>query len=391
MQNHRRFWIGFLIVLLTLFLSGSITTAQDDSTISVEPQLVELAAADGLTLVGSFYILPDAQAPTALFLHDQNASRGNWTPLVEPMLSAGYNALLVDLRGHGETGGDVDWQVALADVQTWLNWLKEQPAVQATGISIVGADLGGNLALLACESDSECLTSIAISPVAIGCDERDCSEEAPGVPEADLAFIDEMSENTITDESRRTDALLLVGGDDDLSLASIRYIGSARIDRVEFEIVMRKELHGTALLDEALDDVAASTVRWLDARTPANLSYNEIEVLVAAADPENGAILFANGNIDAPQEAGRECSICHLTDSEEWIGEGPGLLGIGERAGTRVAGQSAAVYLYESIVAPRRYLVDGNTRAIMPWAYDKGFTQQEIADMVAFLLTLESD
>ena len=65
-------------------------------------------------------------------------------------------------------------------------------------------------------------------------------------------------------------------------------------------------------------------------------------------------------------------------------------MNISQYATNRVDGQSAAVYLYESIVAPDRYLVEGFSDSIMPPRYDKGFTEEQIGDLVAYLLSLES-
>jgi cytochrome c oxidase subunit 2 len=52
------------------------------------------------------------------------------------------------------------------------------------------------------------------------------------------------------------------------------------------------------------------------------------------------------------------CATCHVLDDLGWAGAlGPSLNGIGDRAGTRVPGQTAYEYLYTSIRHPYDYLV----------------------------------
>jgi pimeloyl-ACP methyl ester carboxylesterase len=372
----------FLLVVLSL---TTITTAQTDTVPLPDPQVVQISAADDLLLVGSFYILPDTQAPTVLLLHEANTSRANWTAFVPTIVEAGYNTLLVDLRGHGETGGEADWEAAVSDIQTWLDWLREQPEVQVTGISIIGADLGGNLAVIGCENDPDCLTAIAVSPVALGCADRDCSAEIESVGEATVEYLDEITVNNVTDSARRTSALLMTSPRDDMSLQSIRQIGSSRSDQVDLLVTTRGG-HGTELLNTG--NALASITQWLDGRTPANLTPAAIEALVAAGDPSKGETLFAENVARLPNEDGYRCKMCHYVDSEEKY-YGPGLLNIGKYAADRVEGQSAAVYLYNAIVAPDSYVVDSYGGGNMPWRYDKGFTEEQIGDLVAYMLTLE--
>jgi pimeloyl-ACP methyl ester carboxylesterase len=383
-----------MVLILLSFALAAITTAQTEIGMPPDPQTIQLPAADELILVGSYYAVPDNQAPTVLLLHEPNASRDNWAAFVEPLWAAGYNMLLVDLRGHGETGGESDWEAAVSDVQTWLDWLREQPEVQTTGMAIIGADLGGNLAVIGCENDSECLTAIALSPVALGCADRDCRVEIASVGEAAVAYLDEMTVNTINDSSRRSLALLISELSDDTSMESIRQTASTRSDRVVFSASLGSG-HGTELLDDtdsSTDDTGGVALRtvipWLDARIPANLTPDAIEALVAAGDPDNGERLFAEGRASLPTEEGRACSGCHHMNPEQNF-FGPNLLNVGERAATRVEGQSAAVYLYNAIVAPDSYVVDTYFGGSMPWRYDKGFTEAQIGDLVAYLLTLE--
>lgn len=111
-----------------------------------------------------------------------------------------------------------------------------------------------------------------------------------------------------------------------------------------------------------------------------------IDRLVAVRDPENGRLLF-----ETFQEAANyACSTCHSAASEEKL-VGPGLLNIKDRAPTRVEGQSAAEYLYNSIVNPDEHLVDGFDAELMPKNWTAIYSDIEIFDMVAYLLTLEGE
>ena len=126
---------------------------------------VEVQAADGLTLVGDLYNAElSVQTPAVLLMHMYGGRRTDWQPLIPTLTGAGYRVVSVDLRGHGETGGSNDWQLAIGDVQTWLDWLEAQPSIQPDRIAIVGASIGANLALVGCANDTHCLTAVALSP-----------------------------------------------------------------------------------------------------------------------------------------------------------------------------------------------------------------------------------
>ena len=194
--------------------------------------------------------------------------------------------------------------------------------------------------------------------------------------------------NTLTAPERRSSALLLSAPNDNLSIESLRQVSRYLSEQVQMAVTTG-ERHGTELLGASGSNALSTAIEWLDARTPTNLTPDEIEALVAAGDPNNGETLFAEGRPDLPLEEGTPCTHCHHADSEE-RDIGPGLLNISQYATNRVDGQSAAVYLYESIVAPDRYLVEGFSDSIMPPRYDKGFTEEQIGDLVAYLLSLES-
>ncbi len=109
-----------------------------------------------------------------------------------------------------------------------------------------------------------------------------------------------------------------------------------------------------------------------------------IDRLVAVRDPMNGAMLFGTFQ-DA---ANYSCSNCHLSDSEK-ENLGPGLLNIKDRALTRVDGMTAAEYIYQSIVDSKAYTVEGFDPELMPQNWAEIYSELEIFDIVAYLMTLE--
>jgi len=78
-----------------------------------------------------------------------------------------------------------------------------------------------------------------------------------------------------------------------------------------------------------------------------------------------------------------QCSICHIQGAGRVA---PSFVGIGERAARRRPPLSAAQYLYESIVSPGAYLVDGFTNA-MPANFARRLTKAEIGHIIAYLLS----
>jgi mono/diheme cytochrome c family protein len=90
------------------------------------------------------------------------------------------------------------------------------------------------------------------------------------------------------------------------------------------------------------------------------------------------------------------CAGCHtVAGLEGAAGQvGPELTHIASIAAERVAGQSASEYLHTSILQPSAYVVADCPNGpcadnVMPQNFGERLTQQEIDDLVTFLLTLE--
>lgn len=94
------------------------------------------------------------------------------------------------------------------------------------------------------------------------------------------------------------------------------------------------------------------------------------------------APMAMSGDAAAGEALFAQCAGCHGAQD----GTGPAVTGMGERAATRVEGQSAGDYLHESIVNPGAFVVDGYSN-IMPANYGDSLTGQQVWDLVAYLLT----
>lgn len=96
---------------------------------------------------------------------------------------------------------------------------------------------------------------------------------------------------------------------------------------------------------------------------------------LAAADPSNGeSLALVNG-----------CVGCHTLDPNQQM-TGPTWFNVGDTAANRVPGESPALYIHQSIVAPNEYVVDGYPSGVMPQNYAEILSQEDLADLVAYLL-----
>lgn len=108
--------------------------------------------------------------------------------------------------------------------------------------------------------------------------------------------------------------------------------------------------------------------------------------LAVGGDPEAGKALFERTAV----VAGAGCVICHSREPGKVI-VGPSLADVGSRAGTRIPGMTAEEYLTQSIVDPDAYVVDGFPAGQMLPDFGERLTEQQIDDLVAYLLTLKGD
>lgn len=98
--------------------------------------------------------------------------------------------------------------------------------------------------------------------------------------------------------------------------------------------------------------------------------------LLAEADPARGEQLIAE----------YECHVCHRAAAGRLA---PSFEGIAARAAARRPPLTAAAYLYESIIHPGAYVVEGYADAMIK-NYAERLTNRQLGDLIAYLLSEEA-
>jgi hypothetical protein len=173
---------------------------------SPEPQRHELAASDGVGLVGTFYPAADCSAPLIVLYHQFGSDKESWTDLalwlqnrLDETAAAGgvlaapagqyswfpplpadlsFAVFAVDFRDHGESeavNGDLQVSGLLLDAQAAFDYAQSLPNVDPARIITIGASIGADASVDVCLSlddmqiddeqvDEGCIGAMALSP-----------------------------------------------------------------------------------------------------------------------------------------------------------------------------------------------------------------------------------
>jgi nitric oxide reductase subunit C len=101
------------------------------------------------------------------------------------------------------------------------------------------------------------------------------------------------------------------------------------------------------------------------------------------ASADAGKAIFAKQVIGA--QAG--CVTCHSLEAGKKL-VGPSMAGLASRAGSTVSGKSAEAYIRQAILEPNAHVVADYPQGVMQ-TYAKDLKEQELNDLVAYLLTLK--
>ncbi len=177
-----------IVLLIILFIFVIIFIGfrffKKSNKIMANFQKVEFQTEDNVTIIGNYFVGVRANVPAVLLLHMMPATKESWNDFAEKLQKAGFQALAIDLRGHGESikqngktlnyqkFSDQDHQNSILDVEAAVLWLAQKGKVE----SIVGASIGANLALQFQSEHPEIKKSVLLSP---GLDYRGVKTETP--------------------------------------------------------------------------------------------------------------------------------------------------------------------------------------------------------------------
>lgn len=114
---------------------------------------VTLRTPDGVALA-AWWVPGDSRAAVVL-LHGAGSTRTATLDHAEALADLGCGVLMLDARGHGESGGtamDLGWHGA-EDVSVAVDWLLARDDVDDARIGVVGLSMGGEEALTAAAAD----------------------------------------------------------------------------------------------------------------------------------------------------------------------------------------------------------------------------------------------
>ncbi len=235
--------IGRLLFVLCACAMGCwLAVAQDHP----EVQTISRQSADGVELFADWYAASPG-APVVLSLHMLNSRRSAYEPLLADLRAAGYAVLNVDMRGHGDSAGERDWDAAIADVGDWLAWLRSHARVSDVGVALLGASIGANVAIISCAEHEMCRGAVALSP---GLDYRGTKPE-PALAEG------------LTDRA----ALLVAAHGDSGSANSVRQLFASASGDVTARILPGRA-HGTRLFDNDYATTSRLLLHWLGDHLP---------------------------------------------------------------------------------------------------------------------------
>lgn len=116
----------------------------------------------------AWWVPAQPEAPTVIILHGWGGNAEDMLPLAVPFHEAGYNALLLDARGHGRSDRDTFASLPrfAEDTSAAMDWIQEQDGDPAGGIILLGHSVGAGAVLLAASRRRDVRAVISIAAFA---------------------------------------------------------------------------------------------------------------------------------------------------------------------------------------------------------------------------------
>lgn len=160
--------VSLTVVPPTAHPPGRTPAAQDLSA-----DEVAFPTRDGVRL--SAWWVPSANGAAVVLLHGAGETRAATLPQARVLARHGYGVLMVDARGHGDSGGrgmELGWY-GDADVRASVDFLVGRGGVDADRIAVLGLSMGGEEAVGAAATDPRIRAVVAEGATARTAEDKD--------------------------------------------------------------------------------------------------------------------------------------------------------------------------------------------------------------------------
>ena len=162
--------LGFVIWYL-IFVGFDGKFYYPNTTIYDRPEMfgldfeqVSFRTRDGLKLAGWFFPAQGQSHGTVIHFHGNAANITAHLSLVSWLPDEGYNLLMFDYRGYGESEGKVTRAGTIMDGHTAIDYVLGRPDVQGRPLFIYGQSLGGAVGIVVAAERPEVQAVVAESP-----------------------------------------------------------------------------------------------------------------------------------------------------------------------------------------------------------------------------------
>jgi uncharacterized protein len=152
-------WITLAPVLATSV--PLIDRTKTPADYGLTAQEVSFKASDGIDLAG--WYIPSANKAAIVLRHGSGSTGSDVLPQAAVLAKHGYGVFITDARGHGKSSGkamDFGWY-GDEDISGAVDFLVQQPDVDAGKIAVVGFSMGGEEAIGAAVADERISAVIA--------------------------------------------------------------------------------------------------------------------------------------------------------------------------------------------------------------------------------------
>ena len=160
--------LAALLLFLTVFMNAQMDDKFYQPGKEMKPmdfarkELIKLTAeTDTIT---AYLLQPSVKKPkaTVLFFHGAAGNVSTYQYITKPLVDDGYQVVMMDFRGYGQSTGTPTHQNVAADGQQFLDYFLNRPEVKNTRIFLFGSSLGSQVATHLARNNKDKISALII-------------------------------------------------------------------------------------------------------------------------------------------------------------------------------------------------------------------------------------